>query len=258
MKATFVAKTGEESQLVFGDTFYKDSLPKTQPELDERIQVAAFLRTFALSAACQFPIVVNILPREQRPDFKVTFGSTEIGIETSKIANWELEEIRSVQRSKKLGTIQISSLLRPQAKRSLDNKIRDCTGVPVFIIPEPDQTQREGTYWLEQAMAIILRKHGITKQPTYSRCEESWLLLWDRLSYDNELEQRVKSLADWVRPYWGSEFFEKIIIQQQHSEQFFILSRQCVDILERRAFMPATKFCLPEDIASSIEGREKV
>ena len=255
MKTCFVANTGEEAQTVFGQDFYRQSQPKTQPELDERVQLGAFLRTFALSAVCQFPIIATILPREKRPDFKVTFGSTEVGIETSKIANSELEQMRTVQRQKKLGTIEISSLLRPQAKRSLTQKIEDCTGIPVFIFPVQNQALHEDAFWIEKAQEIITRKDSIAKEPTFSRYGASWLLLWDKMSGDEELEPRIQALATWLAPFWKVDFFEKIIIQQQHSEQFFILSRQVIEIIEKPTVIPDTEFSLPEDIASSIEGQ---
>jgi hypothetical protein len=247
MKTTFIAGTAKEAQQVFGTTFYAESGPTTQPELDERVQLGAFLRTYALSGACQFPIAVNIPPRDQRPDFKVTFQNSAVGIETSKIANSELEEMRSVQRRKKLGTIEISSLLKQKPRTSLNQRIADCTGTPVFIFADPDQIERENAFWLEKAQDIISRKHTIRKQPTFNRYGESWLLLWDKMSYEQELEQRLGSLAVWLAPRWNDEFFEKIIVQQQHSERFFILSCSGIEILQREAVHPVTEFSLPED-----------
>jgi hypothetical protein len=192
--------------------------------------------------------VVNISPKAESPDFKVTFGNAEVGIEASKIANWELEEIRSIQRQEKLGTIEISSLLQPQAKRSREQKIADCTCIPSFVFPDPDQMRRGDAFWLKQALGIITRKHTITKQPTFNRYAESWLLLWDKLSYDQELEPRIKSLTDSLVHLWESDFFRKVIIQHQHSDWFFILSRQGVEILRPQPVMPITEFSLPEDL----------
>jgi hypothetical protein len=51
MKRNFIARTAEEAQQVFGTTFYAESRPETQPELDERVQLGAFLRTYALSVS---------------------------------------------------------------------------------------------------------------------------------------------------------------------------------------------------------------
>jgi hypothetical protein len=253
MKRNFIARTTEEAQQVFGTTFYAESRPETQPELDERVQLGAFLRTYALSAACQFPIEVNIPLRDQRPDFKVTFGRAEVGIEASKIANWELEEVRSVQRQETLGTIEISSLLQRRPKRSRSQKIADCTSIPVFIFPDSNQLQGEDAFWLEQAQLIIQRKHAITKQPTFNRYGESWLLLWDKLSYEEELERRVETLADWLVQFWKGGFFAQIIIQQQHSERFLILSRQGVEILQKQAVSPVAEFSIPEGCSLGLE-----
>jgi hypothetical protein len=232
VKTNFIARTAEEAQRVFGTKFFEQSLPETKPEFDERIQLGAFLRIYSLSATCSFPIGVNIPPRDQRPDFKVTIGGAEVGIEASKIANCELEEVRSAQRHEKLGTIEISSLLRRQPKKSRNQKIADCTTVPVLISPDSNQIQAEGDFWLEQAQFIIQRKHAITKQPTFNRYGETWLLLWDKLSYEEDLGQRVRALGDWLIQFWNGNFFAKIIIQQQHSERFFILSRQGVEVLQ--------------------------
>lgn len=254
MKTRFVAATIEEAQQVFGRRFYEDSLPNTQPELDERVKLGAFLRVYARSARCAFPIVVDISPRDERPDFKVTFGKTGVGIEASKIANSELEEMRSIQRQQKLGTIEISSLLQPQGKKGLKQRIADCTGmIGPLIFPDPDQMGRQNAFWLKQARCIILRKHAITKQLTFNRYGQTWLLLLDRLSYKDELKQRVETLADWLRPRWDSGLFERIIIQQQHSERFFMLSQKGVEILQKEAVFPVAEFSLPDTLSLPTE-----
>jgi len=253
MKTSFIARTAEEAQRVFGRAFYSESCPRTQVELDERVQLGAFLRAYALSASCLFPIHVNVTPKDQRPDFKVTFAGREIGIEASKIANWELEEIRTVQRQEGLGTIQISSLLRGQPKRIRNQKIANCTEVPVFIFGDPDQMRDEDDFWLQQAQDIIRRKQAKTKEPTFNRYTASWLLLWDKLSYEEELERRINPLTDWLASFWQNDSFERIIIQQQHSERFFILSRQGGEILQRNPIVSVTEFSSAVDLCREVE-----
>jgi hypothetical protein len=113
--------------------------------------------------------------------------------------------------------------------------------------------QREDAFWLEQARLIIERKHAITKHPAFNRYGESWLLLWDKLSYEEELERRVGMLADWLVQFWKADFFARIIIQQQHSERFFILSGQGVEILQREAVSHVAEFSIPEGFSLGVE-----
>lgn len=253
MKTYFIARTAEEAQQVFGTNFYKESCPKSQPELDERVQLAAFLRTYSLSASCSFPVEVNIPPRDKKPDFKVTFRGTDIGIETTKIANPELEQVRSEQRKRKIGTIEISSLLQQQPKRSLCQKISDCTARPVFIFPDSNQMQQQTEFWLQQATTIIKRKHEISGQPTFHHYGESWLLLWDKLSCGEELSQRIEILANWLKTFWDAGCFGKVVIHQEHSERFFLLSRAGVEIMENKRVLPTIEFTLPEGNSLGID-----
>jgi len=254
MKTCFIARTAEEVQQVFSTKFYEESCPKSQAELDERVQLAAFLRTYALSGSCLFPVEVNIPPRDQKPDFKVTFRGANIGIEATKIASWELEELRSVQRKEKLGTIEISSLLRQQPKRSRSQKIADCTAsFPVFIFPDSNQMQHEAEFWLQHAAEIIRRKHEISRQPTFHHHGESWLLLWDKLSCGEELSQRIEILANWLKTFWDASCFGKVIIHQEHSERFFLLSRAGVEIIENEKILPTIDFSLPEGNSLGID-----
>lgn len=247
MKTNFIARTAKEAQHVFGNAFYQESRPAAQPELDERVQLANFLRSYALSNNCSFPIEVNILPRNQRPDFEVIFGNADVGIEASKIANPELEEVRSAQRNKKLGAIEISSLLQRQSPKSLNQRIVDCTRNPVFIFPDANQMRYENAFWLEQARYVIMRKHIITKQQTFNRFGATWLLLWDKLSHESELESRIELLADWLIPFWNSSFFEKVIVQHQYFDRVIMLSRHSVELLRNEPTSPVTKFSLSED-----------
>ena len=112
---------------------------------------------------------------------------------------------------------------------------------------------RQNAFWLKQARCIILRKHAITKQLTFNRYGQTWLLLLDRLSYEDELKQRVETLADWLRPRWDSGLFERIIIQQQHSERFFMLSQKGVEILQKEAVFPVAEFSLPDTLSLPTE-----
>ncbi len=253
MKTTFVARSAEEAERIFGSTFYAESRPATQPELDERVQLGALLRTYALSESCQFPIEVYIPPREQRPDFKVTFGRSTIGIEASKIANSELEEVRTAQRQDKLGTIEISSLLQRQSRTSRNRRIVACIANPVFVFPDSKQQENEDDFWLDQAQFIIKRKHTITKQPTFNRYGQCWLLLWDKLSYEDELDRRVVMLADKLVHTWGNDFFEKIIIQRQHSERFCLLSSQGIEKLQKPEISPVAEFNITADDSLGIK-----
>lgn len=253
MKTYFIARTAEEVQQVFSTKFYEESCPKSQAELDERVQLAAFLRTYALSASCSFPVEVSIPPRDQKPDFKVTFRGTDIGIEATKIANPELEQVRNEQRKRKIGTIEISSLLRQQPKRSLHQKISDCTARPVFIFPDSNQMQQEAEFWLQQATTIIKRKHDISTQPAFQHHHESWLLLWDKLSCGEKLSQRIEILANWLAPFWDASCFGKVIIHQEHSERFFVLSRAGVEIMENERVLPTIEFTLPEGNSLGID-----
>lgn len=126
----------------------------------------------------------------------------------------------------------------------------------MFIFPDSNQLQGEegeDAFWLEQTQLIIQRKYAITKQPTFNRYGESWLLLWDKLSYEEELERRVETLADWLVQFWKADFFAQIVIQQQHSERFLILSRQGVEILQKQAVSPAAEFSIPEGCSLGLE-----
>jgi hypothetical protein len=220
MKAKFTAQGPDEAVQIFGTDFYAASQPATQAELDERVQLAAFLRTYALSPACAFPIDVVILPREQRPDFKVAFGCVEIGIETSKIANPDLEQVRSVQKKNRLGTIEISSLLKKSSPRTFKARLRDCLSRPVFIFPDSSQIQEEDKLWFEQTRSIIQRKKAIRMQPSFHRYSQTWLLLWDKLSYDGELDGRVTRLASWLDQYWQIDFFPRSLSKSSIQNAF--------------------------------------
>jgi hypothetical protein len=212
VKTKFIANSPDEVACVFGPSFYWERmLPRSQPELDERVRLGKFLKATAFTARCRYPIEVYVPTRDQKPDFKVSFGGVAVGIEASKIANPNLEQVRSHQAKDRLGTMQISSLLAEGPPRSFEQMRNDCFGMAPWIFPNPNQLQGEDGFWLKQAQSIIQRKDAISQSPSFNRYAESWLLLWDKLASDEEeLQRRSVRLAEFLTDFWHSVRLRRI------------------------------------------------
>jgi hypothetical protein len=239
VKTKFIANSPDEVAQVFGSSFYNESHPQSQPELDERVQLSKFLKTAAFTPICRYPIEVNVLPRDHKPDFRATFGGRIVGIEASKIANGDLEQVRSHQSKGSFGTMELSSFLKGGGRRTLSQKLSDALITPTFIFANPTQRKDEDEFWLKQAQIIIQRKDEISKTPAFNRYDESWLLLWDKLASDEEeLQRRSFRLAQTLVRFWHPDRFKKIIIQANYIAHFVILTAQGVELLQSRPPVP--------------------
>src|SRR2546426_5888891 len=99
-----IANSKEEAEQKFGRAFYGG---KTQPELDERVQMGKFLEIAVEHGLFNYPIEV-LHDRQRKPDFRLTTAQRTIGIEATKIANPNLEQARVLQRRHGLGTLSVS------------------------------------------------------------------------------------------------------------------------------------------------------
>ena len=102
MNAKVIAVSPEAIACRFGTSFYAGS--KTQPELDERVQLGEFLQSAAHAQLLKYPVAVSHT-RDCKPDFKMTLGSVSVGVEATKVANHELEWARGIQRQYGLGRV---------------------------------------------------------------------------------------------------------------------------------------------------------
>ena len=216
------AENSSDAGSRFGPSFYGG---RTQPELDERVQLGKFLEAAAHTELLQYPLEVTHV-RNQRPDFKLILGKTQIGVEATKVANEELESARSLQRRRRMGTLSVTPFLRrPDPAASRRERVIAALTTPSMLFP--NDIADEDSFWLETALAIIKRKHRHLNKPDYCRGKENWLLIWDKLSStENELSRRVARLEDVLCMEWKEDFFTKLIVEQAHFSCFAILSKQ--------------------------------
>lgn len=204
----------------FGPSFYGG---RTQPELDERVQLGKFLEAAAHTELVKYPLEVTHV-RNQRPDFKLVLGKTQVGVEVTKVANEELESARSLQRKKHLGTLSITPFLsKPDSATSRRQRVSSGFTTPAVLFP--NEVADEDSFWLEKALEIVERKSIHLCQSDYGRGEENWLLLWDRLSSaEADLRRRIAQLENALWMKWKGTFFSRLIVEQAQFSCFAILS----------------------------------
>jgi len=193
--------------------------------LDERLQLGKFLEAVAHTKLLKYPLEVTHV-RNQRPDFELVLGKTQVGVEVTKIANEELESARSLQRKKHLGTLSTTPFLRkPDSATSRHERVNSAFTTPSVLFS--NDAADEDSFWLEKALEMVERKRRHLCQSDYGRGEENWLLLWDKLSSTEvELRQRVAQLEDALWLEWKSTFFTRLVVEQAQFSCFAVLSSQ--------------------------------
>ena len=220
MNTTVKAQSADEVESKFGYDFF---IGNTQSELDERVQLGKFLMAASRASLLQYPLEVTPT-RDRKPDFQLFLGGKTISAEATKIANKELEWARGLQRRSKLGTMYVTPFLKPATeKRDRAGVLNEGFATPAFVIG--NTAEEEDAFWLKQAEDMLRRKTEIFRRPDFERRQENWLLLWDKLrSSDSDLERRVPILSELLREFWGSTWFDKVIVEHEFFECFVILT----------------------------------
>lgn len=200
----------------------------TGTEWEERVQLRGFLQAVAQREFLHYPVEL-FHTSASKPDFKLSFLDSAVGIEVSRITNEPLNRLNELQRSGKTpAVVSISHVLIPGDRMNNDALVAGTVPGGQWNAPS-----HERHFWLAQAVTMIDRKTRIRRKHDYQDYGENWLLLWDQLSIaDRDFTTHAHLLRDALVSYWNEEQrFDKIIVQCEQLKHHVIFTNGIEHIL---------------------------
>lgn len=182
---TELVKQLEMDEIFLGKAARRKDL--TDAEWYERHQMRVFLLYKA--STLNYPVSVFHTSADF-PDFRLHAGGEIIGVEATRIANEQLERVRSLGLKK---TITISPFLVKGPRRN-NAQLADAalTSSQMWMGNTMEETD---SFWKKQATEKIAEKtRKLNEREDVP--EINWLLLWDKLSGEDVLPERLSSTID--------------------------------------------------------------
>lgn len=180
----------------------------------ERWGICRLLATLAHTNKLSYPC---LLRKSERPDFKLTHGQIEVGVELTEAVNEDLARAETLPEAQN-GVIDTSLFRWGRDSRTLD-ELRAIAGADRLNGPGwgGDSPENEFAAAIKD---ITERKTRNLNQAGYSRYGEDWLLVYENLHLP--ALDRLKAstlLGTALSAYWGAETFHRVFVE---SHEFII------------------------------------